>query len=160
MERRAEGHWLGPGMPSPELGCRPGSQLYISESRSPPAVVGTLRKKGPPLPPSAEAVQNFTFLLAALCPEHPRAGLQLIRDQGGYVEPGRAGCSIPRAPAHPHPPYNSALATAASLPQKQEEGWVSPALVSLTLEMESGMLKSFPPCSLKPQGAGPFSITL
>lgn len=62
MERRAEGHWLGPGMPSSVLGCRPGSQSHISESRSPPAVVGTLRK-GPPLPPSAEAEQNFMFLL-------------------------------------------------------------------------------------------------
>lgn len=30
----------------------------------------------------------------------------------------------------------------------------------LTLEMVSGMLKSFPPCSLKPQGAGPFSVTM
>lgn len=30
----------------------------------------------------------------------------------------------------------------------------------LTLEMVSGMLKSFPPCSLKPQGAGPFSVTV
>lgn len=159
VERRAAGHWLGPGMPSPVLACRPGSQSHISETRSLPAVVGTLRK-GPPLPLSAEAVQNFTFLLAALWPEHPRAGLQLIRDQGGYVEPGRAGCSIPRAPAHLHPLYGSASATAASLPQRQEEGCVSPVSVSLTLEMESGMLKSFPPCSLKPQGAGPFSITL
>lgn len=50
--------------------------------------------------------------------------------------------------------------TMASQPLRQEEGWVSPVLASLTLEMESGMLKSFPPCSLKPQGAGPFSITL
>lgn len=30
----------------------------------------------------------------------------------------------------------------------------------LTLEMVSGMLKSFPPCSLKPQGPGPASDTL
>lgn len=41
-----------------------------------------------------------------------------------------------------------------------EEGWELLVLASLTLEMERGMLKSFPPCSLKPQGAGPFSITL
>lgn len=121
VERRAEGHWLSSGMPSPVLGCRPGSQSHISESRSPPAAVGTLRK-GPPLPPSAEAVQNFTFLPAALCPEHPRAGLQLIRDQGGYTEPGRAGCSIPGAPAHLHPPYGSASATAASLPPTEAGG--------------------------------------
>lgn len=45
-------------------------------------------------------------------------------------------------------------------PTEAGEGWVSPVSASLTLEMESGMLKSFPPCSLKPQGAGPFSITL
>lgn len=30
----------------------------------------------------------------------------------------------------------------------------------LTLEMVSGMLKSFPPCSLKPHGAGPFRVTV
>lgn len=30
----------------------------------------------------------------------------------------------------------------------------------LTREMARGMLKSFPPCSLKPQGAGPFNATL
>lgn len=29
-----------------------------------------------------------------------------------------------------------------------------------TLEMVSGMLKSFPPCSLKPQGPGPGSDTM
>lgn len=29
----------------------------------------------------------------------------------------------------------------------------------LTLEMVRGMLKSFPPCSLKPHGAGPFKVT-
>lgn len=31
---------------------------------------------------------------------------------------------------------------------------------SLTLEMVRGMLKSFPPCSLKPHGAGPLRVTL
>lgn len=31
---------------------------------------------------------------------------------------------------------------------------------SLTLEMVRGMLKSFPPCSLKPQGAGPRRVAL
>lgn len=30
----------------------------------------------------------------------------------------------------------------------------------LTLEMVRGMLKSFPPCSLKPYGAGPFRVTV
>lgn len=30
----------------------------------------------------------------------------------------------------------------------------------LTLEMVSGILKSFPPCILKPQGPGPASDTL
>lgn len=30
----------------------------------------------------------------------------------------------------------------------------------LTLEMVRGMLKSFPPCSLKPHGAGPFRVTV
>lgn len=30
----------------------------------------------------------------------------------------------------------------------------------LTREMERGMLKSFPPCSLKPHGAGPCNTTL
>lgn len=30
----------------------------------------------------------------------------------------------------------------------------------LTLEMVRGMLKSFPPCSLKPHGAGPFKVTV
>lgn len=35
---------------------------------------------------------------------------------------------------------------------------VSPSV--LTLEMVSGMLKSFPPCSLKPHGAGPFRVTV
>lgn len=30
----------------------------------------------------------------------------------------------------------------------------------LTLEMVRGMLKSFPPCSLKPQGPGPGSDTV
>lgn len=29
-----------------------------------------------------------------------------------------------------------------------------------TLEMVSGRLKSFPPCSLKPHGAGPLRVTL
>ena len=33
-------------------------------------------------------------------------------------------------------------------------------VVLLTLEMESGMLKSLPPCSLKPHGAGPSNTTL
>lgn len=33
-------------------------------------------------------------------------------------------------------------------------------IAALTLEMVSGMLKSFPPCSLKPQGAGPFRVTV
>lgn len=32
--------------------------------------------------------------------------------------------------------------------------------VDPTLEMVSGMLKSFPPCSLKPQGPGPGSDTV
>ena len=31
---------------------------------------------------------------------------------------------------------------------------------SLTLEMVRGMLKSFPPCSLKPHGAGPVRVTV
>lgn len=30
----------------------------------------------------------------------------------------------------------------------------------LTLEMVRGMLKSFPPCSRKPHGAGPFRVTV
>merc|ERR1719419_1858539 len=33
-------------------------------------------------------------------------------------------------------------------------------LPGVILEMVSGMLKSFPPCSLKPHGAGPFSVTV
>ncbi len=32
--------------------------------------------------------------------------------------------------------------------------------VALTLEMVRGMLKSLPPCSLKPQGEGPSKDTL
>lgn len=33
-------------------------------------------------------------------------------------------------------------------------------MMLLTLEMDSGMLKSLPPCSLNPHGAGPSSTTL
>lgn len=33
-------------------------------------------------------------------------------------------------------------------------------MILLTLEMESGMLKSLPPCSLNPHGAGPSRRTL
>lgn len=33
-------------------------------------------------------------------------------------------------------------------------------LPGVILEMVSGMLKSFPPCSLKPHGAGPFRVTV
>lgn len=62
VERRAEGHWLGPGMPSPVLGCRPGSQSHISDSRSPSHCGGHTPEGASPAP-SAEAVQNFTFLL-------------------------------------------------------------------------------------------------
>lgn len=69
-----------------------------------PSCCGGNTPEGASPAPLCRGCAEFHVSAAALCPEHPRAGLQLIRDQGGYVEPGRAGCSIPGAPAHLHPP--------------------------------------------------------
>lgn len=162
---KAGGHKSGPGKLSPVLWCRLGSQTRHSEMvrAAPLPLQRACSGRGLPCPQSsqndsAEAVQHFSS--AVPCPEHPRARPQLIRLQ----EPDGAGCSAPGAPAHPYPPYSSASATQMQswwLPLAEVgEGWVLLVSASLTLEMESGMLKSFPPCSLKPQGAGPFSITL
>lgn len=65
-------------------------------------------------------------------------------------------------PRHEGKRPGNSLQAGSSMPGGEVTAWLGQRFSAtvLTLEMERGMLKSLPPCSLNPQGAGPSSITL